>query len=147
MYDHSNKWSNRKADKLAKKGKTAKAAVMKEMVRRNENARSEQVSRLQSVQSKKELKRMQRRDLADWVFGGQDGGDVNFTNASRFLTRKREYDIQRGMRWTSNWTRESTLARMTPEKGYDYLRRKYLMSEWEQKGYDNGYITANRRNK
>ena len=36
MYDYSNKWTRRKINKLNAKGKTAKANVMEEMIRRNE---------------------------------------------------------------------------------------------------------------
>lgn len=41
--------------------------------------------------------------------------------------------MQRGMRWMSNFTLNKTLARMTPEEGYEYLRRKNIQQRQAQR--------------
>lgn len=141
MYDHSNKWANRKIEKLDKKGKTAKADVMRYMVKSNEKARKEKLKQLDKMETIKDLKKSKRQDRMDYVFGGQDNADANFTNMTSFFTRAHEYNIQRGMRWASNFTMNKTLSRMPVEKGYNYLRMKHQRSS----SYNSGYSSANSR--
>ena len=125
MYDHANKWTNRKIEKLDAKGKTAKADVMRVMSKKNEEARQEKLKQL-SQMSAKDLRSSKNQDLMDWAFGGQKWMSNNAANMTTFLTRLDEYDTQRGMRWMSNFTLEKTLERMSPEEGYEYLRRKNI---------------------
>ena len=123
MYDHSNKWTNRKIQKLDKKGKHAKANVMREMVSRNEKARKEKIDAAKKL-NYTEFHKKAKHDLADTIFGGQRWLSANSSMMSNPLSRLSEYSEQRGIRWMSNFTFETTLSRISPEEGYSYLRRK-----------------------
>ena len=123
MYDHSNKWTDRKITKLEAKGKTAKANVMKYMRDENERARKEKVNALNKM-NYTDLKKAKKQDRLDSWFGGQNWMKNNESMMTTTLSRINEYSRQRGMRWMSNFTLNSTLARMTPKEGYEYLRRK-----------------------
>lgn len=138
MYGHANKWTNRKIEKLDAKGKTAKADVMRVMSKKNEEARQEKLKQLNSMTSMKDLRSSKRTDLSDYLFGGQDWMANNSANMTTFLSRLNEYDTQRGMRWMSNFTLEKTLERMSPEEGYEYLRRKNLHNTSSASGYASG---------
>lgn len=122
-YDRSNMWTSRKIKKLDKKGKTAKANVMREMIRQNEKARKKQVSSVKKMNAQ-ELSASKRQSLRDVFFGGQMYAKRNFTELTTALSRVNEYSIQRGMRWSSNFTLNSTLARMNASDGYRYLEKK-----------------------
>ena len=134
MYDHANKWTDRKITKLEKKGKTAKANVMKYMRDENERARKEKVNALNKM-NYTDLKKAKKQDNLDFWFGGQDWMKNNASMMTTTLSRINEYNRQRGMRWMSNFTLNSTLARMTPSEGYEYLRRKFDQSNSYQEGY------------
>ena len=134
MYDHANKWTDRKITKLEKKGKTAKANVMKYMRDKNERSRKEKVDALNKM-SYTDLKKAKKQDRLDFWFGGQNWMKNNETMMTTTLSRINEYSRQRGMRWMSNFTLNSTLARMTPKEGYEYLRRKFDQSNSYQQGY------------
>lgn len=134
MYDHANKWTNRKITKLEKKGKTAKANVMKYMRDENERARKEKVDALNKM-SYTDLKKAKKQDRLDFWFGGQNWMKNNASMMTTPLSRINEYGRQRGMRWASNFTLNSTLARMTPKEGYEYLRRKYDQDVAYWQGY------------
>ena len=125
MYDYSNKWTTRKIGKLEKKGKMNKAAVMKVMKNKNEAARKQKVNALKNM-SYKDLKDSKSQDIKDALFGGQMFMKENRANMTTFVSRLNEYEMQRGQRWASNFTLNSTLGRMSPEEGYDYLRKKDL---------------------
>ena len=123
MYDHSNKWTTRKINKLDEKGKTAKANVMREMVNRNESSRKEQIKKIKSmdaVQYKKAVKKTAR----DFWLGGQNWMDRNQVLLTTPLSRLNEYNSQRAMRWASNFTFNQTLSEMSVKQGYNYLDRK-----------------------
>ena len=140
MYDHSNKWTDRKITKLEKKGKTAKANVMKYMRDENERARKEKVNALNKM-NYTDLKKAKKQDNLDFWFGGQNWMKNNESTMTTTLSRINEYSRQRGMRWTSNFTLNSTLARMTPKEGYEYLRRKFdQMYSYEQGYYSHSDI-------
>ena len=134
MYDHANKWTDRKITKLEKKDKTAKANVMKYMRDENERARKEKVNALNKM-NYTDLKKAKKQDNLDFWFGGQDWMKNNASMMTTTLSRINEYNRQRGMRWMSNFTLNSTLARMTPSEGYEYLRRKFDQSNSYQEGY------------
>ena len=134
MYDHANKWTDRKITKLEKKGKTAKANVMKYMRDENERARKEKVNALNKM-NYTDLKKAKKQDNLDFWFGGQNWMKNNESMMTTTLSRINEYSRQRGMRWMSNFTLNSTLARMTPSEGYEYLRRKFDQSNSYQEGY------------
>lgn len=138
MYDRSNMWTERKIRKLDKKGKTAKADVMRVMVKKNDEARKEKIDALNKMTKQKELRKSKMRDVADWAFGGQNWMKNNASNMTTFMTRLNEYNTQRGMRWMSNFTLNSTLQRMSPEEGYDYLKRKEIERRSYYQGYNNG---------
>ena len=133
MYDRSNKWTNRKISKLDKKGKTAKANVMREMVRQNETARRRQISSVKKMNAV-EFSKSKRIALKDALLGGQEFMGRNRTHMTTFLTRYNEYNRQRGMRWMSNFTANSTLARMNVSEGYEYLNRKNLANLYYNQG-------------
>lgn len=128
MYDRANELTDRKIEKLDAKGKTAKANVWRYAKEQNEIARAEKLSNLDKMTTKKELKDSQKQDLLDFFLGGQDHMKANSANMTTFVSRLNEYDMQRGMRMLSDQTFEKTLARMTPQEGYDYLRRKEVAS-------------------
>lgn len=134
LYDHSNKWTNRKIAKLEAKGKTAKAKVMREMVKQNEAARKQKVSSI-SKMNQEQFKKQRRQDRLDYWFGGQTYKDRNAVGMTTLLTRLSEYQTQRGMRWMSNFTLNSTLNTMDAKKGYEYLNRKELYNEAFYDGY------------
>ena len=134
MYDHANKWTDRKITKLEKKDKTAKANVMKYMRDENERARKEKVNALNKM-NYTDLKKAKKQDNLDFWFGGQDWMKNNASMMTTTLSRINEYNRQRGMRWMSNFTLNSTLARMTPSEGYEYLRRKFDQRNSYQEGY------------
>ena len=138
MYDRSNMWTNKKIAKLEAKGKTAKANVMKVMVKKNEEARKEKIDAINNMTSAKELRKSKMRDLGDAAFGGQMWMKNNAANMTTYFTRLNEYQAQRGMRWMSNFTRESTLKRMSAEEGYEYLRRKQVAGEVAASAYNAG---------
>ena len=62
----------------------------------------------------------------------------NAATMTTLFTRLDEYSTQRGMRWMSNFTLNSTLARMPASEGYEYLRRKHLSNQ----AYMNGLSSA-----
>ena len=72
-----------------------------------------------------DLKKAKKQDNLDFWFGGQNWMKNNESMMTTTLSRINEYSRQRGMRWASNFTLNSTLARMTPKEGYEYLRRKF----------------------
>lgn len=123
LYDHSNKWAARKMEKLNAKGKTAKAAVMKEMIERNEKAKIEK-QKFVSGANATEYKTAKKQDSRDVWLGGQRWMKRNSANMLTPLSRITEYQYQRGMRWMSNYTLNSTLERLGPSEGYDYLDNK-----------------------
>lgn len=85
MYDHANKWTNRKIEKLDKKGKTAKADVMRVMAKKNEEARKEKIDNLNKMTTQKQLNKSKRQDRLDALFGGQDWMKNNSANMTSFL--------------------------------------------------------------
>jgi hypothetical protein len=123
MYDHSNKWTNRKIERLTRKGKTAKADVMKEMIKQNESARETKVSAIRNMNAE-QYNAAKRSDIKDTWLGGQNYMKRNALYMTTPLSRINEYTMQRGMRWASNYTWNSTLARMSPSEGYSYLDNK-----------------------
>lgn len=133
MYNRSNKWANRKIEKLDRKGKTAKADVMREMVKQNSRAQKDKTNAIKNM-SETELRKTRRTDLKDVMFGGQRFMDRNKSMMSTPLNRYDEYVTQRGMRWASNFTLNSTLARMSAKEGYRYLDNKVR--------YNLGYASA-----
>lgn len=130
MYDHANKW-NRFGEKMYRR-KPHKVAVLKEMERQNEEARKSKLEKLNNISSKKELKKSRHQDRMDVWFGGQEAMGNNSANMTSMLSRYGEYKLQRNIRLSMWATRDSTLARMTPAEGYDYLRRKAIRSEAQQ---------------
>jgi len=126
MYTRANKWTNRKIEKLDTKGKNAKADVMRVMANKNEQARIEKINNISKMNLKQELRTSKKMDLQDAIFGGQMWMENNKANMTTVISRFNEYNTQRGMRWMSNFTLNSTLSRMSPEEGYDYLKRKQL---------------------
>lgn len=137
LYDHSNKWIDRKITKLEGKGKTAKANVMRYMRNENERARKEKINALNKM-NYTDLKKARKRDMFDALGGGQRWMKNNAATMTTLLTRLDEYSTQRGMRWMSNFTLNSTLARMPASEGYEYLRRKQLSNQ----SYMNGLSSA-----
>lgn len=127
MYDHSNKWTERKIRKLDKKGKTAKADVMREMYNRNEAARKRQITAINKMNAE-QYNKARKTAIADSIFGGQLWMEKNSVTMNTSLSRMSEYSIDRGMRWMSNFTLNSTLNRMSPSDGYNYLNRKTIYS-------------------
>ncbi len=137
MYDRSNKWTYRKEQKLLKKGKTAKAAVAREMIKRNEIARKEKIAGLKNM-SYEDFKKWRSQDRKDALFGGQMFMKENKATMTSFLSRFNEYQLQRAQRWCSNFTLEKTMKRMDPGEGYDYLRKKAIYN----RGVANGSPTS-----
>lgn len=125
FYDRSNKRTDRKIEKLEAKNKTAKANIMKYMRDSNEKARKEKVNAL-SRMNYTDLKKAQKQDILDALGGGQRWMKNNKATMTTALSRLNESYMQRGIRWVSNATFDSTLSRMTPEEGYEYLRRKAI---------------------
>jgi hypothetical protein len=125
MYDRANKWTNRKVDKLDAKGKTAKADVWRYAAAQNEKARAEKIAKVKSA-SQEDYKKMRAEDRLDSWLGGQKFMKANSAHMTTPLSRATEYDIQRGMRICSNLTFNSTLSRMTPAEGYEYLRAQQI---------------------
>lgn len=138
MYDRSNKWTERKIKKLHVKGKTAKENVMKFMLNSNKKRQKEINKAYANIKTKEEWKKIRKRDFADTLLGGQKWMDRNFSMMSNPLSRLGEYTSQRGMRWASNFTMNSTLARMNVSQGYEYLNRKQLASKSYNSGYNSG---------
>lgn len=126
MYNHANKW-NRFAEKMYGR-KAHKVAVLKEMERQNEEARKQKLSELDKIETKKELKKSRNQDRMDVIFGGQRAMKSNAANMTSMMSRYGEYKVQRHIRMNMWKTRDATLARMTPEEGYEYLRRKAIRS-------------------
>lgn len=122
MYDHSNKWTRRKVDKLNAKGKTAKANVMEEMIRRNEKAKQEKIDAVSKMNAD-DLTQYKRKDLTKSLYA-QNFMSRNALSMTTPLSRLNEYNMQRAMRWASNYTFESTLSEMSVKEGYEYLDRK-----------------------
>lgn len=139
MYDRSNMWTERKIANLDKKGKKAKADVMRVMVKRNDDARREKIDALNKMTKQSDLRKSKAQDATDWAFGGQNWMGNNASNMTTLMTRLNEYNTQRGMRLMSDFTRNSTLQRMSPEEGYDYLRRKEIANRYYNRGYNSGY--------
>lgn len=136
--NREHRWNKRKINKLRKKGKTAKAETWEykdKEVSKNSDAKRK---RLHDIKNVRDYKSGRSRDRLDYFFGGQNSGNSKFTNLNGFLTRSREYGIDRGARWASNFTREKTLERMTPQERYEYLRRKWLNSDHYNNGYSAG---------
>ena len=122
MYDYSNKWTRRKINKLNAKGKTAKANVMEEMIRRNEKAKQEKIDAVSKMNTD-DLTQYKRKDLVESLYA-QNYMSRNALSMTTPLSRLNEYSMQRAMRWTSNYTFESTLSEMSAKEGYEYLDRK-----------------------
>ena len=70
--------------------------------------------------------KMEKQDILDALVGGQRWMKSNKATMTTALSRSNESTIQRGVRWASNVTFDSTLSKMTPEEGYEYLRRKAI---------------------
>ena len=122
MYDYSNKWTRRKINKLNAKGKTAKANVMEEMIRRNEKAKQEKIDAVSKMNTD-DLTQYKRKDLVESLYA-QNYMPRNALSMTTPLSRLNEYSMQRAMRWASNYTFESTLSEMSAKEGYEYLDRK-----------------------
>lgn len=122
MYDYSNKWTRRKINKLNAKGKTAKANVMEEMIRRNEKAKQEKIDAVSKMNAD-DLTQYKRKDLVESLYA-QNYMPRNALSMSTPMSRLNEYNMQRAMRWVSNYTFESTLSEMSVKEGYEYLDRK-----------------------
>ena len=122
MYDYSNKWTRRKINKLNAKGKTAKANIMEEMIRRNEKAKQEKIDAVSKMNTD-DLTQYKRKDLVESLYA-QNYMSRNALSMTTPLSRLNEYSMQRAMRWASNYTFESTLSEMSAKEGYEYLDRK-----------------------
>lgn len=138
MYNHSNKWTNRKIAKLDSKHKTAKANVMREMVKQNTNAKKNKIAAL-SKMTDEQFKNQRHADKMDFWFGGQNYKSRNSSGMTTTLSRLKEYEVQRGMRWMSNFTLNKTLDQLSPKEGYEYLNRKQLGNSMYNAGYNAGY--------
>ncbi len=123
MYDKMNTKSMKKANKLDKKGKTAKANVQREMVKYNNEARKRNLNSLNTMNAK-QYKKARRRSNIDTILGFNNLREAGSKAMNTPLTRLNERYTQFGMRWISNFTFNSTLAQMTPEEGMKYLRNK-----------------------
>lgn len=142
MYDRANKWTSRKIRKLDEKGKTAKANVMREMYNDNERARKNKIANVRKMLIRQDLRKSKGQDLRDALFGGQTWKANNAANMTTFLSRLGEYQMQRSMRWASNFTLNSTLASQTAKEGYDYLKRKAAALSAYLSGHSSGYSSG-----
>lgn len=136
-YDKDNRYTDRKIKKLDAKGKTAKANVMREMKRRNETAKNEQIARIKNMNAE-QYNKAKSVALKDFIFGGQKFMERNKTMMMTPLNRVDEYWTHRGMRVISNFTLNNTLERMSPREGYSYLDKKFTYSRGHNKGVDAG---------
>jgi len=141
LYEHANKWNERKLAKYNKKGKTAKAAVMKELIAQNKKAQKEKLDALKNTP----IKDLKKQDRKDFWFGGQQYMANNKSHMTTPLSRLSEYSRQRGMRWAMNVTLESTLKRMSAKEGIEYMRVKDLATDAARSGRRAGRSAAKRQ--
>lgn len=137
MYDREKRWTDRKIGILDAKGKKAKADVWRYANEKNEAARKEKLDALNKMTTKAELNASKRHDHWLYIGNGQDFLASNKANMTSFLTRLNEYSLERGARWMSNFTFNETLASITPQEGYEYLRAKAVASKHRSRGYNN----------
>jgi hypothetical protein len=137
MYSRQNAKNERLAAKYEAKGKSAKAAVLRALNKKNDEA----------LQKSLEAgKNGRKRSLSDSVFGGQKWMSANYARMNSPISRLEESQIQLGMRLTIRFTSEKTLSRMSAEDGANYLRAKYV-GEYEhmqgrRQGFIDGYAQA-----
>lgn len=137
MYDRANKWNSRKVRILERKGKTAKANIWKYAIDENEKGRKQKLDYLNSA-DKASLKKSRNRERLDYWFGGMQNNPRNVNTDTLFRSRWFEYNFQRGMRWSSNFTTQSKLLTMTVEQGYQYLENKRRAANNYWSGYNAG---------
>lgn len=127
MYDHSNKWTERKIKKLEKRGKIAKANVMKELIRQNEQHRKLKTDYILNPNSR--IMRTKVSDLVTTFHEPELLRRIGDRSMMSVMSRIGDYNRQRGIRWESNFTSEQKLASMTPQEGLEYLQRKRAMKK------------------
>lgn len=137
MYDWNNKRTTKKIAKLDAKGKTAKADVMRELIKLNESNRNIHNNKVMNANAE-QYNKLKRQARLDYIGRGQDYMKSKYTNMTSKLTRINETTIQIGMRWASNFTLNSTLARMSTADGLEYLRTKTIASRAFSSGSNNG---------
>lgn len=124
MYDRSNKWTNRKIEKLEKKGKTAKADVMRELVKDNEASRARKLEAVSNF-TKGDLSTARAQGFINTILKERFAmSEANVSSMATFIDRLGEYDYQRGLRWLSNFSSEGNFRNMTAKEGYKYLQKK-----------------------
>lgn len=126
MYGRINKRTTRLGDKFEAKGKTAKANVMRELVRQNEVNRKRNVNQIKNANAEQYNKlRKQSRSDVFWDNRGRFGSkNVNLTSK---LSRLSEENTQLGMRWIARQTLNTTLSRVDPKQGVEFLERSERM--------------------
>ena len=105
--------NERMAQRLEKHGKTAKAAVLRQINKYNQENIDKRITG-------------RRQSIRDAMLGGQKWMNSRTANFNSPLSRIEERQIQRGMRAALRFTSEKTLRRMTAEEGANYARSKYV---------------------
>lgn len=131
MLDWSIKRSEKKRDKLLRKGKKAKAAVQEYNANSAKEAKERINKRLTEI-TLKELKTTRRKEFWNCLLGYENFKDRNQQLYLSGLNRVSETFRQIGNRWESNFTFEKTLKEMTPAQGSRYLDRKRIANQYNR---------------
>lgn len=134
MYSRQNAKNEKLAAKYEARGKKAKAAALRAVNKKNEEALQKSIE-----SGRNGLK----RSLRDSAFGGQKWMSANYARMNSPISRLEERQIQLGMRFAARFTSEKTLSRMSAEDGANYLRSKYVghyqYAKGVRKGKSSGY--------
>lgn len=125
MLDRSIKRSEKKRDKLLRKGKKAKAAVQQYNIDASRKAQKRIAKSIASM-TMKELKTTRRKEFTRALLGYQNFRDRNSDIYLSALSRFSEGKYQIGNRFASNFTFEKTLKGMTAAQGSNYLDKKRI---------------------
>ena len=98
---------------------------MQYMYDTNEKDRKRITNKLNKM-SDEEFKKTKNQDFRDTLANTHKYKDTSSATLTTPMSRLSQYNVQRGMRWMSNFTFERTLSRMDAKQGYDYLNRKHM---------------------
>jgi hypothetical protein len=143
MYDKYNMRASKKAAAFQRRGKHAKAGIMKELVRENTANKNRLVNKIKNS-SAKELSALRAQDVKNNLFGGQRWMKNHAYNMTTSMSRLNESSLQRGTLWTINLMSERTLRQMSAKDGLQYLRNEVRDQRARNAGIAAGYALAQR---
>lgn len=141
MYDKANAYAKSQADRYESKGKTAKASVMNEMIKRNEKSRAEKVKAV-SEMSEEKFRATRRQELANAGGYGYAWLERNTAMMTIGISRLNERNAQKQMGRVLSSMSEEKLADLKPADRFDRVHNEHVDRLRREMMYQYGVIAA-----